>query len=105
MKEGSDAHPGPPRVPSPVRRVRVRDPRPGRCQLHALGSGQALASPVACGDTITHDTTLHNDLTNCTTDGLVIGADNITLDLNGHTIDGVQTGPPVCEPPFVPRAG
>jgi hypothetical protein len=48
---------------------------------------------------------LHNDLTNCTTDGLVIGADNITLDLNGHTIDGVQTGPPVCEPPFVPRAG
>ena len=56
--------------------------------LMALGSGQAFASPVGCGETITHDTTLKGDLTNCPGDGLVIGADNITLNLNGHTIDG-----------------
>lgn len=43
---------------------------------------------VSCGDTITTDTKLANDLTNCPADGIVIGADNITLDLNGHTIDG-----------------
>ena len=53
-----------------------------------LGGGQALASHVGCGDTITTDTTLDSDLVNCRNNGIVIGADNITLDLNGHTIDG-----------------
>jgi parallel beta-helix repeat protein len=53
-----------------------------------LGGGQALASHVRCGDTITTDTTLDSDLVNCPNNGIVIGADNITLDLNGHTIDG-----------------
>src|SRR5436190_11896920 len=53
-----------------------------------LGVSQASASPVSCGDTITTDATLHKDLVNCPNNGLVIGADNITLDLNGHTIDG-----------------
>jgi hypothetical protein len=40
---------------------------------------------VGCGDTITTDTTLESDLVNCPNNGIVIGADNITLDLNGHT--------------------
>jgi parallel beta-helix repeat protein len=53
-----------------------------------LGSGQALASHVSCGATITADTTLDSDLVNCPNNGIVIGADNITLDLNGHRIDG-----------------
>lgn len=52
----------------------------------------AVASGPGCGDTITRDTTLHRDLTNCPGDGLVIGADGVTLDLNGHTIDGDGTG-------------
>lgn len=43
---------------------------------------------LACGDTITVDTTLHADLVDCPNNGVVIGADDITLDLNGHTIDG-----------------
>jgi parallel beta-helix repeat protein len=43
---------------------------------------------VSCGQTITKDTRLANDLTDCPNNGLVIGADDITLDLNGHTIDG-----------------
>jgi hypothetical protein len=54
-----------------------------------LGAGQALAIHVNCGDTITQDTTLDSDLLNCPANGVVIGADNITLDLNGHLIDGV----------------
>jgi parallel beta-helix repeat protein len=49
----------------------------------AAGQGQPK-----CGDTITRDTTLHKDLVNCANNGIVIGADGITLDLNGHTIDG-----------------
>jgi large repetitive protein len=52
------------------------------------GSGQALASSVSCGATITTNTKLHSDLTNCPSNGIVIGADNITLDLNGHTVGG-----------------
>jgi large repetitive protein len=46
------------------------------------------AKPVHCGDTITADTTLHHDLVDCPNNGIRIGADNVTLDLNGHTIDG-----------------
>src|SRR5204862_977171 len=49
---------------------------------------QAMAAQPSCGGTITADTTLVSDLTNCPGDGIVVGADNITLDLNGHTIDG-----------------
>jgi parallel beta-helix repeat protein len=56
-----------------------------------LGSGQALASHVSCGDTITTNTTLDGDLVNCPNNGIVIGADNITLDLNSHTVDGDGT--------------
>jgi parallel beta-helix repeat protein len=58
----------------------------------ALFSAPAQAKPpvtVSCGQTLTHSVKLANDLTNCPDDGLVIGADNITVDLNGHTIDGV----------------
>ena len=59
----------------------------------ALGVGlaaapAALATGPACGDTITHSLTLRDDLRDCPADGLIIGADHITLDLNGHTIDG-----------------
>jgi parallel beta-helix repeat protein len=53
-----------------------------------LNAPQALATHVGCGDTITEDTTLDSDLLNCPGPGLVIGADKITLDLNGHTISG-----------------
>jgi parallel beta-helix repeat protein len=50
--------------------------------------GSALATHVTCGQTITQDTKLDSDLLGCTGDGIVIGADNITLDLNGHVVGG-----------------
>jgi parallel beta-helix repeat protein len=59
--------------------------------LAATMTGPALAiggDAAACGDAITANTTLANDLTNCPGDGLVVAADDITLNLNGHTIDG-----------------
>jgi large repetitive protein len=58
--------------------------------LASAAGGGALAqtAPLSCGDTVTVDTTLDRDLTGCRSNGMVIGADNITLDLGGHTISG-----------------
>src|SRR3954447_25903757 len=69
-----------------------------------VGGGTAFAqnrnsTQPACGAVITVDTKLAADLTGCPGDGIVIGADGITLDLNGHEIDGDAaagtTGPDV----------
>jgi parallel beta-helix repeat protein len=54
----------------------------------AAGASMAQTSQLSCGDPITADTTLQADLTDCESNGIVIGADGITLDLNGHTISG-----------------
>lgn len=56
--------------------------------LIVLGRDEAEASHVSCGDTITADATLDSDLLDCPNNGIVIGADDITLDLDGHTVDG-----------------
>jgi parallel beta-helix repeat protein len=64
----------------------------GAAGLIAFGGGQASAGiNVSCGDTITADTTLDSDLVDCPNNGIVIGADGITLDLDGHLIDGDGT--------------
>jgi parallel beta-helix repeat protein len=60
--------------------------------LLVLIPGAASAQPLTCGQTITKDTTLHSNLGPCPGDGLVIGADDVTLDLNGHAIIGNATG-------------
>src|SRR5256884_9901896 len=57
----------------------------------AVGASPALAQHVSCGQVITHNTHVKNDLLNCPGDGLVIGASNIKLSLGGHTIDGVNS--------------
>ncbi len=43
---------------------------------------------ISCGETITTDTTLENDLKCPIGHGIIIGADGITLDGAGHTITG-----------------
>jgi hypothetical protein len=54
-----------------------------------LTGGQAFGASVQCGDTITQDTTLHNDVTGCSTGfGLRVTGDDVTLDLNGHRVAG-----------------
>ena len=64
-----------------------------------LGGGRAAAvQQLSCGDTITADTILHKDLLNCANNGIIIGADNITLDLNYHTISGDGTAASGCDP-------
>lgn len=60
---------------------------------------------VQCSQTLTHSVKLANNLINCLGDGLVIGADGITVDLNGHTVDGVVTQVTDCDVPPVGSAG
>ena len=61
--------------------------------LAPAGSAQARAgseTEVSCGQTLKASVRLANDLVDCPGTGLIIGADNITVDLNGHTIDGTD---------------
>ena len=54
----------------------------------SIAVGQEPPAGLECGTTITADTTLDRDLSDCPSNGILIGADDITLDLNGHTISG-----------------
>ena len=56
----------------------------------------AAPTRVSCGVTVTADTRLGADLVNCPNNGIVIGADDITLDLNGHTVAGDGSPFPSC---------
>ncbi len=55
------------------------------------GVSPAGAVPLACGTTITANTTLTSDLS-CAGDGITIGAPGVVLDLGGHTITGGGAG-------------
>jgi hypothetical protein len=58
------------------------------CAAIALtGAGEAAAA-LTCGKTITKDRKLKADVLDCPGDGLLIEGNDITLDLNGHRIDG-----------------
>ena len=74
----------------------AQGPFQGTAALHAVRA--VAAGEVRCGATITADTTLDRDLVNCQNNGIVIGADHVTLDLNGHTIDGNGTLVDECPP-------
>lgn len=52
--------------------------------------GVAGAATVACGQTVTQSTVLDADVGPCPAgaNGIIVGADNITLDLNGHKLLG-----------------
>jgi hypothetical protein len=54
--------------------------------LLAANVDPAFADTLACGQVITANTVLENDLLDCPGNGIVIGADGITLDLDGHTV-------------------
>ena len=66
-----------------------------------VAAGSVTAEPadaapesVACGAVLTADTRLQSDLLNCPGNGLVIGSDDITIDLAGHTVDGLGSAAP-----------
>ena len=49
-----------------------------------------ISASVSCGEVIKQSVKLTSNL-DCKTDGIIIGADGITVDLNGHTITGPGT--------------
>lgn len=56
--------------------------------LAPLAAAAPAHAQTACGATVTASLTLAADLTDCPGDGLVVGADNVTIDLGSRTIDG-----------------
>jgi parallel beta-helix repeat protein len=50
-----------------------------------------IAANDLCGTTVTGDLKLDHDLV-CAGDGLIVGADGIKIDLNGHTVAGSGAG-------------
>src|SRR4051794_36271364 len=46
-----------------------------------------VTTPISCGDSITKSIVVANDLP-CTGTALVINANGVTLNLNGHTLTG-----------------
>jgi parallel beta-helix repeat protein len=71
--------------------IRIRRTLGGVSVLALVLAITALASPahathVGCGDLITEDITLDGDIGPCPGDGLIVVADNVTVDLNGFRI-------------------
>jgi parallel beta-helix repeat protein len=56
-----------------------------------LGGAAQATTPIECGTTVVTSIVLDRDLIDCPNDGLIVGSDDITIDLNGHTIDGPGT--------------
>jgi len=52
----------------------------------------SFVNALNCGDIIYENTVLTNDLLDCSTYGLIMGNDGITLDCNNYTIDGEGVG-------------
>lgn len=63
------------------------------------GTASGANHAVECGEEITEDTTLTADIGPCLGHGLVIVADDVTLDLGGHAISGAPVGQPVRRTP------
>lgn len=61
------------------------------CGSVVVGIQAAGASVLACGSVVTHSIVLTADVGPCTGDGIVVGADGIVVDLNGHTVSGAPS--------------
>lgn len=68
--------------------------------LALAGEAQAgTERPAHCGEVITESIQLANDVGPCPGDGLIIGRDNIVIDLNGHRVFGLEGEAPEGQDP------
>jgi len=65
---------------------------PANPLIYTVQNCRLPTQTAACRQVITTNRTLQADLLNCRTDALVVGADDITINLNGHKIDGTGLG-------------
>jgi parallel beta-helix repeat protein len=94
----SSPHPVSGLAPHPQHVLQVRavdatgnaDPTPA-AYVWAVGAAP-VPRTVVCGQTITQSIIVNNNLGDCLGNGLIVGADGITIDLNGRTIDGKSIG-------------
>jgi parallel beta-helix repeat protein len=68
------------------------DPGSGGPLIYTVQNCRLPTQTTACRQVITANRTLQADILNCRADALVIGADDITINLNGHKIDGTGLG-------------
>jgi hypothetical protein len=61
------------------------------CPLLGGRAEGTVASDLSCGAEVTSSLTLRADLLDCPGDGLVVAANNIVINLAGHTIGGDDT--------------
>ncbi len=83
LQNGGTGDGGPEDPGQQAARRQSAEPRGRPASAGAMNAGR-----LNCGDVITKNTTLTADVGPCPADGLIIGADNITLNLNGRTISG-----------------
>lgn len=57
-------------------------------EAEASAETEVLAPGLKCGQVVTENTVLQRDVGPCRGNGLIIGADGITLDLGGHRVFG-----------------
>jgi len=62
--------------------------QPLQQQPQTPATGQPLAISPSCGQVITQNVILTSNLNCAESDGLIVNAGNIVVDLNGHTISG-----------------
>jgi parallel beta-helix repeat protein len=60
----------------------------GATQAPHAGAGRAATASLSCGATVTSSVTLGNDLLECPANGLNVSGSHITVNLNGHLIEG-----------------
>jgi hypothetical protein len=58
-----------------------------------LAPAASAADVLSCGQAVTASVTLAADVGPCLGDGLVVTADGVTVDLNGHTVKGGRGNP------------
>lgn len=61
---------------------------PSQSSTPSKATKSVRRAALACGQTVTASVVLTADLTGCSARGLVIGANNVSINLNGHTISG-----------------
>jgi parallel beta-helix repeat protein len=86
-------------IMSPLESVNI-----GGIDINARCVGDGTRSTdYSCGDTVTENYTFTGDMSCSCGHGLIIGADGITIDGNGYTLDGVSPG--ACDGFGIQRSG